>query len=49
VAAVNPLESVIVAVRVYEPALENVATLLLAAFVPFSEKVTAAGPCAVHP
>jgi len=38
--------SVIVAVSTYEPAFANVATLLLAAFVPLAENVTAAGPVA---
>ena len=44
--AVRPLVSVIVAVSVYVPAFVNVATLLLAAFVPFTENATAAGPVA---
>jgi hypothetical protein len=34
------------AVNVYAPALANVATLLLAAFVPVAENATAAGPVA---
>jgi hypothetical protein len=43
---VRPPASAIVAVNVYPPALANVATLLLAAFVPFTENATAAGPVA---
>jgi hypothetical protein len=43
---VRPPASVIVALNVYAPALANVATLLLAAFVPFTENATAAGPVA---
>jgi hypothetical protein len=43
---VRPPASVIVALSVYAPALANVATLLLAAFVPLTENATAAGPVA---
>jgi hypothetical protein len=43
---VRPPASVIVAVNVYAPALANVATLLLAKFVPVAENATAAGPVA---